>query len=389
MVHPSATGLCSLVIIIQRQGWLVSQWGQQGQRYGAPTQWRNQPNQWGTAPRQQVTWSPQTSQIPHTGYGGVYGRPPARRGGSGNALRMLILAIGAIIAGMIVISMLSSVDDPGGPVVTDPGQYQNEEYQVPPIDTNPPELPMPTTYGEASQWLVDNPIYNANVSMPVRCEAQPIDLMNASKTELEDHFNELTGCLMRVFGPSLESVGFIPVRPSVTVYSSEINTRCGTMPRMNAAYCSADQQVYYASDLPQIIPAQLRNTNYVVESVIAHEFAHAIQGRAGILISSAAWEQNSNEATANEFSRRLEVQADCWSGQFMSSVGQSVGVDANGIDELARLFHSIGDDVLTGDPGIEGNHGRGASRMAWFLAGSQSSSMGTCNAFNAAASEVR
>ncbi len=273
----------------------MSQWGQQGQRHGAPTQWRNQPNQWGTAPRQQVTWSPQTSPMPHPGYGGGYGRPPARRGGSGSALRMLILAIGAIIAGMVVISMLSSVDDPGGPVVTEPGQYQNEEYQVPPVDTNPPDLPMPTTYGEASQWLVDNPVYNANVSMPVRCEAQPIDLLNASKAELEDHFNELTGCLMRVFGPSLESVGFIPVRPSVTVYSSEINTRCGTMPRMNAAYCSADQQVYYASDLPQIIPADLRNTNYVVESVIAHEFAHAIQGRTGILISSAAWEQNSNE----------------------------------------------------------------------------------------------
>lgn len=325
--------------------------------------------------------------MPRGGYGGP---APSRGGGASNALRLLILAIGAIIAGMVMISLLTSTGGggPSGPE-TPPGEYQNENYQVPPVDTNPPEIPVPTTYGEATDWLEANPVYNASVATPVRCDAQPIDLVNSSHAALEQHFNELTECLMRVFGPSLESAGYIPVRPSVTVYSTPVNTRCGSMPLQNAAYCSADQQVYYATDLPDIIPDQLKSTNYVVESVIAHEFAHAIQARTGILISSAAWEQNSNKAVANEYARRLEVQADCWTGQFISSVGYSVGIDQNGVTELSELYYNIGDDVLTGDPNYDGNHGRGENRQGWFMEGSGSTSMGTCNTYIAPASEVR
>ena len=107
------------------------------------------------------------------------------------------------------------------------------------------------------------------------------------------------------------------------------------------------------------------------------------------MISSAAWEQNSNKAVANEYARRLEVQADCWTGQFISSVGYSVGIDQNGVTELSELYYNIGDDVLTGDPNYDGNHGRGENRQGWFMEGSGSTSMGTCNTYIAPASEVR
>ncbi len=305
-------------------------------------------------------------------------------------MRALVGVIGAIIIGMFVVNWLTEEAQPAGPSRPQaPGEYQNENYQVPPIDTNPPELPMPETYGEATQWMVDNLIYQSEIAVPVFCEAQPINLSSASLGALQDHMNELTACLMRVFGPAVEDAGHIPVRPSVTIYSQPVQTRCGTMPAMNAAYCAADQQVYYAADLPRIVPSQLQATPYVVESVIAHEFAHALQGRTGILISEAAWEQQSSESDANAFSRRLEVQADCWSGQFINSVGQSVGLGENDVENLSLLFFSIGDDQLTGDPNIEGNHGRGDSRRGWFLEGTQTTSMGACNTFTAPDAEVR
>lgn len=300
---------------------------------------------------------------------------------------MLVVAIGVILLGMVLLSMLTGEQEP--PVNVPAGEYQNEEYRVPPIELNPPPLPMPETYGQASDWLINNPIYNSSISAPVRCDATPIDLQSASKRALQTHFNELTGCLMRVFAPALDDAGFIAVRPSVTIYSSPVQTRCGTMPRQNATYCAGDQQIYYAADLPAIVPAQLRRADYVVESVIAHEFGHAIQARTGVLVSEAAWEQNSAEPEANAFSRRLEVQADCFAGQFIHSVGPSVGVDADGVQQLSLLFHSIGDDQLTGDPNIEGNHGLGESRRVWFLDGSNSTAMGTCNSFTATEDRVR
>ena len=312
-------------------------------------------------------------------------------------LKAMTLVMGVISVGLVLLSLMSTPDGPGTEAPSQqydtggfqPDQYQNEQYQVPPIDTNPPELPMPETYGQASDWLVNNSIYNSEIAVPVMCEATPINLRGASVGELREHFNLMTGCLMRVFAPAVEGAGYVAVRPSVTIYDTPVQTRCGTMPRQNAAYCAADQQVYYSTELPDIVPGQLRGVNYVVESVIAHEFAHAIQGRTGILISNAAWEQNSNESDANEFSRRLEVQADCWSGQFINSVGQSVGVDANGVEQLAMLFHSIGDDQLTGDPFIDGNHGLGENRRAWFLEGTATTSMGACNTFAAPDNQVR
>lgn len=300
---------------------------------------------------------------------------------------MLVIAIGAIILGMVLVSFLTK--GPERPPDVPPAEYQNENYQVPPVDQAPPPLPMPQTYGEAADWLINNAIYNSEIAVPVRCEATPIDLRSASNSALQRHFNELTGCLMRVFAPAIEDAGYIAVRPSVTIYTSPVKTKCGTMPRLNAAYCAADQQVYYAADLPDLVPQELQAVNYVVESVIAHEFAHAIQARTGVLISEAAWEQNSTEPEANALSRRLEVQADCWAGQFINSVGHSVGVDANGVQQLSLLFHSIGDDQLTGDPNIEGNHGRGESRRAWFLDGTSSTLMGTCNSFTATEDRIR
>ena len=48
-----------------------------------------------------------------------------------------------------------------------------------------------------------------------------------------------------------------------------------------------------------------------------------------------------------------------------------------------------GDDVLTGQPGYDGNHGSGVSRQAWTQKGLDSTSVGSCNTFSAPANQVR
>ena len=194
---------------------------------------------------------------------------------------------------------------------------------------------------------------------------------------------------MTVWEPPVTSAGFQLPRPPVYVYDQPIRTACGVMKEVNAAYCAGDQRVYYAQPLLRAFPTSVQQTPYAAETIIAHEFGHAVQARTGILISEAAWEQNSGEADANAFSRRLEVQADCWSGQFINSVGTSVGLDDNDVQQLSLLFYSIGDDQLSGDPSIEGNHGHGDSRRSWFLEGIGTTSMGACNTFDAPAAAVR
>jgi predicted metalloprotease len=165
------------------------------------------------------------------------------------------------------------------------------------------------------------------------------------------------------------------------------------MDNENAAYCSADQQIYYATNMPDIVPPTLRTAPFVVDSIVAHEFGHAVQARAGIFTSEASVEQSDqsagDRADADQMSRRTEQQADCFAGEFVHSVAQSVQLTGADETNIAALFYSIGDDQLSADPIAEGDHGTGADRQAWLVAGMTTPLLATCNTFTADPAAVR
>jgi uncharacterized protein len=266
--------------------------------------------------------------------------------------------------------------------------YENDDYQVPAPETNPPPLPLPTTYEEAEQWTTANAFYTQNAPVPVRCDSQPIDVTTATDDQLEAHFNGLTECLVRVWEPPITAADFIIVRPTVTVYGEKITTKCGSV-GVNAFYCSADQQLYYSNQLPQVIPAVATN-KWTADIIMAHEYAHLLQGRTGISISSQALAQRSgDESTALGYTRRLETQADCLSGMFIRAVSVSLGVQQDDLEGIEATFVAIGDDTLSGDPTIVGNHGLGRSRLFWGTRGLGTSAVGDCNTYVAPDAEVR
>ena len=157
----------------------------------------------------------------------------------------------------------------------------------------------------------------------------------------------------------------------------------------NAAYCMVDQQVYYATDLAEVVPDELSGVPYTADAVMAHEFGHAVQARTGILYSEKAWESRVGSSQADEFSRRTEVQADCFAGEFIGSVSESLALTPSDTDGLSQMFYAFGDDVLTGDSSYRGSHGHGTNRREWFQDGLDDRSLATCNAFTAADSRVR
>ena len=266
--------------------------------------------------------------------------------------------------------------------------YQNDDYRVPPPDTSPPPIPIPETYEQAAQWITKNPFYNQTTPVPVRCNSQPINVTTASDAQLKAHFEGLMECLVRVWEPPVTNAGFIIVRPTVTIYGEELTTKCGKS-GVNAFYCTADQQVYYSNLLPQALPVVSRD-KWTADVVMAHEFGHALQGRTGILISAHALGQNSDdEATDLQFTRRLETQADCFSGMFIRAVSQSIGVQEQDLDGILAIYQAIGDDTLSGDPKVVGNHGLARSRKYWGTLGLSTSNVGDCNTFVVPSSQVR
>ncbi|TBT94636.1 hypothetical protein ET996_09560 [Propioniciclava tarda] len=210
-----------------------------------------------------------------------------------------------------------------------------------------------------------------------------------TKAQLETRLNELMVCLMAVWEPPMKAAGFEMPRPPVTVYNSPVTTACGVMKDVNAAYCAGDQRVYYAMSLLNALPSKVKSTKYAVEVVIAHEFGHAVQGRTGILISDKALEQRATDSEATIMSRRTEQQADCFSALYVASVAQSQNLGQKDLQALVDMTYYLGDDVLSGDPNVQGDHGQGRNRQAWFARGVQTNQIGVCNTWVVPATQVR
>lgn len=354
-----------------------AQWNRPTQPWGAPTgsPW---PQAAPTGPQrlgpQSGSQASYPTQYPSQGQQPYYSPQPPRRGGGATRLILgLGTLVGIALVGLVLANLLNS-----------------PQVHVPKPDTSPPALPQPTTYGEAEEWVINNSFYQEALAGQVDCAVPELDMTTASVDELEDHLNQLTACLWRVWDKPVEDSGYQLPRPPVTVYNQPITTGCGELDDVNAVYCAADQRIYYAKPLWKIFPKDQQQQRFVVESVLAHEFGHTLQARTGILISGIALEQNSTtENQAKQISRRIEVQADCLSGMFVYSVADASQLNTEDLESLGKVFYNLGDDVLTGKPNYVGDHGLGASREYWYRTGLASQDVGKCNTFLAPPAEVR
>lgn len=320
---------------------------------------------------------------PPTQFGYPTGLQPQRRRSGGGKVILAVVGVVVLLGlGLVVISSLGGSNQAGG--------YVNENYTPPPPDLNPPAVPKVTTVGEAQTTVTNDAIYAQTVPGPTLCQVSAIDLTTASSAELQTYMTKIIGCLMTVWNDPVTKAGYVLPRPPVIIYSTPITTGCGKADTQNAMYCSADQKVYYATDLPTILPSNLENARFVVEMIMAHEFGHAIQSRTGILYASAGLEsQATTKPEANLLSRRLEMQADCLSGEFIRSVSKSAGLTQQDLTNLAATAQAIGDDTLSGKANIDGNHGLSATRVYWLQLGLASTNVSVCNTYVAPADSVR
>ncbi len=309
---------------------------------------------------------------------------------------MLLGLVAAIAVGFFAFSLVNflSADETTGPEVLptpEIGQTSAPPTGVPDPEFNPPELPAPKDPDEAARWLTDNALYAQSVQAPTNCTLGRVFSQSVTPQELQEHLNLLSACLMMVWQKPLEQAGFVMPRPPVTVYSTPITTACGEMQTHNAFYCTLDQRIYYATDIYEIFHRnpQVVGNAFLPDNVMAHEFGHAIQGRTGIWISYAWLRSLAQEAAGLDLARRSETQADCLAGMFLNAVAQaSQMTDAERAGILDIAFAG-GDDQLSGNPDVVGDHGLGRSRRHWFETGMSNVQAAACNNWIAPADQVR
>jgi predicted metalloprotease len=169
-------------------------------------------------------------------------------------------------------------------------------------------------------------------------------------------------------------VGRQYVLPKMVIYRGQIRTGCGAgSASMGPFYCPEDQTVYidlsFYDELAQTFQSP---GDFAQAYVVAHEIGHHVQKLLGISDKVAALR---NRPDYNEYSVRLELQADYYAGVWANHSRQYL--EKGDIEEAMRAANAIGDDAIQKQ--MQGRvvphaftHGTSEQRMRWFNRGLES-----------------
>ncbi len=179
---------------------------------------------------------------------------------------------------------------------------------------------------------------------------------------------------------------------SMTIFSGQVSTGCGTASsQVGPFYCPVDQVIYIDTAFTAQLLAQLgaKGGDAAEAYIIAHEYGHHIQN----LLGTMAKAQSSTLTGAGSASVRLELQADCYAGVwFRHSTDNPNGVVKSVTqDDLNRIIDAamaVGDDAIqkmqTGQVNPEGwTHGSSAQRKKWVATGFKTGDWTQCDTFSA------
>uniref|UniRef100_UPI004043935A KPN_02809 family neutral zinc metallopeptidase n=1 Tax=Enterococcus faecalis TaxID=1351 RepID=UPI004043935A len=169
--------------------------------------------------------------------------------------------------------------------------------------------------------------------------------------------------------------------PKLVLFTDSVNSACGqATSQVGPFYCPADQNVYldlsFADELSNNYGA---TGDYAMAYVIAHEVGHHVQNELGISKQLDKIRQRVSKTEYNQYSVRLELQADYLAGCFSKYLsgetyqGQPI-LEEGDINEAITAANAIGDDTLQKE--YQGyvvpdsfTHGTGQQRINWFKRG--------------------
>lgn len=175
----------------------------------------------------------------------------------------------------------------------------------------------------------------------------------------------------------------------VVLFSGATNSACGGANSATGPhYCPLDETIYidltFYDELKRRFGAE--GGDFAEAYVLAHEVGHHIQHELGIM-DDVRQIQQSQPADANDYSVRLELQADCLAGVWANSIFLRENVlEPGDIDEGLSAAEAVGDDRIqqttTGRVNPESfTHGTSQQRVDWFNVGYETGDPAACDTF--------
>ena len=175
----------------------------------------------------------------------------------------------------------------------------------------------------------------------------------------------------------------------LVLFRDYTETGCGTgQAAMGPFYCPLDEKVYIDLGFYDELQKRLgASGDFAQAYVIAHEIGHHVQHLLGT-DQQVRRAQQGDPGSANQYSVRLELQADCFAGVWGRSTEQRNNLSPGDIEEGMNAAASVGDDRILQKAGRRADvesftHGSSAQRVSWFRKGFDSGDPRVCDTFAA------
>jgi uncharacterized protein len=179
------------------------------------------------------------------------------------------------------------------------------------------------------------------------------------------------------------------VYPGLVLYTDYVESGCGTTgSSVGPFYCPADQKVYIDLSFYQELQDRFAAPgDFAMAYVVAHEVGHHIQTLLGIMGDVTEVQSTASEAVSNEYSVRLELQADYLAGVWTHYVNKWNYLEQGDIEEALNAASAVGDDrIQQQQMGYvipdSFTHGTSEQRQRWFSKGFTSGNLEEGDTFN-------
>ena len=361
---------------------------------------------------------PPGRQLPHgLGWGAPPGGPQ-RPKKKGPALAIL-LVVGGLVGAVVLLSLISgflkhnssSADSPYytptsdpsysptydptpdesptiGPSTAPPTQQPTTtkptvtKPTAPRTSVRPPVKRGPTDYEMVSR----NKLYSSGVMASVGCRESRARQSTAAGATA--NYINLRACLVRAWTPYVRRAGATMRVPNLQTFTGTVQSPCGSMSDTgppffcgsnDTIYMNLSQDVGFYNKWPQ-------NYNKVWARMwmlhqFAHEFGHHIQSVTGILQANANMRYEASTQSAElEMTRRLELQASCFSDIFIGANRRTYPITGQSYTQWAFLIGNVTD--------YNNDHGDAVNHKYWALRGYQTRNPAACNTFTAPSNRV-
>ena len=232
---------------------------------------------------------------------------------------------------------------------------------------------------------------NGDTQIPLPNQNQPVSAEEKAAQDEQAKFVKVVLAETEdVWTQLLQQAGKTYQQPTLVLFSGYTPSACGNASSASGPfYCPGDQDVYidlsFYSDLKNRFGAP---GDFAMAYVIAHEVGHHIQKLLGISDKMARIRQQVSEEEYNQYSVRLELQADFFAGVWAHFEKGKGILESGDVEEALNAANAIGDDRLQKE--AQGyvvpesfTHGTSAQRMYWFKKGYETGDISQGDTFNA------